>query len=107
MLTESCYSQDKCDHNGDPGDPESFLPVVLSLVGFQAHAALKKTCKEKTYTKNVTGTLLFFFVCVQESHDFLSLCDHIRRPQETYEMIQSIHLLYTRKNICLWEQMFI
>lgn len=61
MLTESCHSQDKCDHNGDPGDPQSFLPVVLCLMGLQAHAALKKTCTETTYTNNVT---LSFFLAM-------------------------------------------
>lgn len=46
MLTESCHSQYESDHDGDPGDPECLLPVVLSLVGLQTHAALKETCSE-------------------------------------------------------------
>lgn len=50
MLTESCHSQYEGDHDGDPGDPECLLPVALSLMGLQTHAALKKTCSEDTST---------------------------------------------------------
>lgn len=46
ILTESCYSQYESDHDGDPGDPERLLPVALSLVGLQAHAALQETCSK-------------------------------------------------------------
>lgn len=53
MLTESCHGQYECDHDGDPGDPECLLPVALSLVGLQTHAALEKTCSE-------THKLLYF-----------------------------------------------
>lgn len=56
MLTESCYSQYESDDNGDPGDPERLLPVALSLVGLQAHAALQETCGE---TKPQIHTELF------------------------------------------------
>lgn len=46
MLTERCYGQYEGDHDGDPGHPERLLPVALSLVGLQAHAALQKTCSK-------------------------------------------------------------
>lgn len=51
ILTKSCHCQYECDHNGDPRNPESFLPVVLCLVGFQAQAALQKTCRENSVWK--------------------------------------------------------
>lgn len=46
VLTECRHSQYECDHDGHPGDPERLLPVALSLVGLQAHAALQQTCTE-------------------------------------------------------------
>ena len=60
VLTESCHSQYERDHDGDPGDPESLLPVALSLVGLQAHAALQETCKGDTQTLLLTQ---FFHFC--------------------------------------------
>lgn len=62
MLTESCHSQYECDHDGDCGDPECLLPVALSLVGLQTHAALEKTCRE-TYKLCYQDKFLFLFVC--------------------------------------------
>lgn len=57
MLTESCYRQYESDHDGDPGDPERLLPVALSLVGLQAHAALQETCS-KTQPQSHIGQIL-------------------------------------------------
>lgn len=59
MLTESCHSQYECDHDGDPGDPECLLPVALSLMRLQTHAALKKTCSE---TNSVRTTISSFIL---------------------------------------------
>lgn len=56
VLTECCHGQYECDHDGDPGDPERLLPVALSLVGLQAHAALQQTCTE-TQTVAVLDTV--------------------------------------------------
>lgn len=62
MLTESCHGQYERDHDGDPGDPERLLPVALSLMGLQAHAALQKTC---------SGT---HKLCYKDNIDFLFAC---------------------------------
>ena len=46
-LTEGCDRQDQRDHDGDPGHPQGFLPVALSLVGLQASAALQEACRQE------------------------------------------------------------
>ena len=46
-LTEGCHGQDQCDHDGDPGDPQGFLPVALGLMGLQASAALQEACRQE------------------------------------------------------------
>lgn len=56
VLTECRHSQYERDHDGDPGDPECLLPVALSLVGLQAHAALQQTCTQ-TQTHSVSDTV--------------------------------------------------
>lgn len=66
MLTESCYSQNEGNHDGDPGHPESLLPVVLGLMGLQAHAALQETCGEK-HKSTYKNSSAFLFVSVLDN----------------------------------------
>lgn len=85
LLTESCHGQDERDHDGDPGDPESLLPVALGLVRLQAHAALQEACSE-THTL-FQGQSCLSFVCNILSND------DIRQPEAT-KVVWFYKLLY-------------
>lgn len=70
-LTESRHGQNERDHDGDPGDPERLLPVALSLVGLQAHAALEEACKER-HKSSVSGTIPSLTLPASSSVCFIS-----------------------------------
>lgn len=93
VLTECRHSQYERDHDGDPGDPECLLPVALSLVGLQAHAALQQTCTQ-TQTHTVSDTVHRNRFLCKETSFFYYFCTFIVCELQNYGMW---HLLHNRR----------